>query len=171
MSRSPYELNQTIYVDAGYALLLDLINGFLARFNWYVGDDPEDCLDRIQAHKRWKEDKKEGCVSLTVYEGRSHCSIVGSGLGIRILHVRRFIQEGTRRVASIPSAIRSRLDHIPNLVEIDSHRFFRLDGNQLAFNLTQYLADRGYQSCMESPSGESVVYVKRSPLLTPQQRD
>ena len=165
MTGSPYELKQTIYVNAGYARLLDLINGYLARLPWQVGEDREDSLRDVQAHRRWEEGRNEGRAALVVYEGRTHVSMVGSGLSIRVLHVRRFVQEGTQNVSSIPTAVRRRLNDIPNAVEIDSHRFWYQDGNQLAFNLVRYLADQGCQSCMASPSGE-LSYVRRNPLLS-----
>lgn len=168
-SRSPYGLNQTIYVNAGYARLLDLVNGYLARGSWWAGDDYEDGLHRFRAHRKWKDERKEGSVGLVVYASRTHYSVPGSGLVIRILHARRFIQEGTRNVSSIPRSVRSRFNDVPNVVEIESHRLWSADGNHFAFHIAQYFTDRDCQCCMASPAGE-LVYVKRSPLLTAQQR-
>ena len=67
MNSKPYKIIQTIYVDAGFARLLDIISGYLSRFRWYVGEDREDSLLHETAQQRWKDEKKEGKVALVLY--------------------------------------------------------------------------------------------------------
>ena len=145
---SKYYKSRIIYVDAGFAQLLDLISGYLSKLGWYIGEDYEDSLSRQPAQQRWKEKKKEGSVLLVLYAARGHYSIIGSGIILRVLHVRRFIQEGTQPLCSIPKEIRSSLDHLPNIVEIEAHYLWEGDGHNLALLLAQYLTNHGYRACM-----------------------
>ena len=154
MDSTPYKIVQTIYVDAGFSRLLDLISGYLCKLRWYVGDDPEDSLSRKTALQRWEDTKQEGKVALVLYPTRSFYSITGSGILLRVLHLRRFIQEKAQSISSIPNEIRLGLDHLPNTVEIEVHNLWRVDGDNFATLLAHHLTDHGCQVCMKSISGE-----------------
>ena len=142
-----------------FSRLLDLISGYLYKLDWYVGDAREDSLRHRPALCRWKDCKKEGKVALVLYPARSLCSTTGSGILLRVLHLRRFIQEKTQSISSIPNEIRCGLDHLPNIVEIDVHGLWRELGDDLASQLARHLTDHGCQACMKSISGD-LVWIK-----------
>ena len=125
MDATPYKIVQTIYVDAGFSRLLDLISGYLCKLGWYVGDEREDSLSRKPALQRWEDTKQEGEVALVLYPARSFYSLTGYGILLRVLHLRCFIQEKTQSIFSIPHEIRLGLDHLPNTVEIEVHNLWR----------------------------------------------
>ena len=145
-----YKTVQTIYAEAGFAPLLDLISGYLSSARWYTGEDPEDSLRRRPAQQRWQSEKREGKVALVLYAARQHYSMLGSGILLRILHVRRFVQEGTQPISTIPMDIRLRLDHLPNVVEVETHNWWSMDGSNLAYTLALRLSDYGHRTYMVS---------------------
>lgn len=167
MSSKYYKIVQTVYVDAGFSRLLNLVSGYLSKIGWHVGDEHEDSLDHKPAQARWEVE--DGKAAIVVYPTRSSYSMIGSGILIRFFHLRRFIQKGTQSISSIPNEIRSRFDNLPNAVEIEAHYLWHGDGDILAFLLGQYLTDKGCPAFMESLSGE-LIRIKRNPLLSPEER-
>ena len=143
MSSKFYSTVQTIYVDAGFRKLLNLVSGYLSKLGWYTGDEHEDSLLIKPAQARWEEEN--GKVVIIVYPTRSSYSIIGSGFLLRLLHVRSFIQEGTQPISCIPSEILSCLDNLPNVIEIAAHNLWHQDGKILGFRLAEYLTEKGHR--------------------------
>ena len=167
MSSQQYKIVQTIYVHAGFSKLLNRVSGYLSKGLWCVGDEREDSLIYKPAQKRWEEE--EGEAAIVIYPGRSSYSIIGSGILLRLRHLRRFIQEGTLSISSIPNEVRSHLDNLPNAVEIEVHFYWHGNGDLVALDLAKYLTDLGYPAYMESFYGE-LIRIKRNPLLSSEER-
>ena len=140
MNPKQYRIVQTIYVDAGFSKLLNLVSGYLSKLGWYVGNEHEDSLYHKPAHTRWVEE--DGKAVIIVYPTRASYSVIGSGILLRLLHVRCFIQEGTQTTSAIPYEIRSRLDNLPNVIEIEAHYKCHSDGGIFACLLAEHLTNK-----------------------------
>jgi len=168
-TEKPYRVIQSLYTDCTFYRLLDLISGFLAKHYFVSGEEAEDNLRRNPAMKRWKASGIGHRASVIAYTSRSEATSPRSGSVMVARHVRREVNDGLSGLSDIPLEIRSRLDGVPNVLEIETHYWWDFLYNPVARNLAVHLTGARCRVFMMSLT-DDIVLIKRNPLLTPDER-
>jgi hypothetical protein len=168
-SSKRYRVIQSLYTDCSFHRLLDLLSGFLAKHNFVSGEEAEDNLRRHPAMARWKERGIDHRAAVVAYTSRSEATSPRSGSVIAVRNVRREVNERLTRAAELPSEVLSRLDGIPNILEIETHVWWDFLYSPVARDIAAHLTSARCRVFMMSIT-DDIFVIKRNPLLSADER-
>ena len=160
-------LTQTVYSMAGYRTLQDIVSGYFAHRHWYCGEDRDDDLRSWPLAERWK-DERDSCY-VSAIPMRSWYSLIGHGVGVRIINDKRRYQE--RGIFASPSDLRRLFPGVPNRIEVDGHHKLTGDADFIARDLALAI-DKSRQGgrIIRIDVDNEATRLKTNPLLAEDER-
>ncbi len=160
-------LTQTVYSMAGYRTRQAIVSGYFARRHWYCGKDGDDDLRSWPLAERWK-DERDSCY-VSAIPMRSWYSLIGHGVGVRIINDKRLYQE--RGIFAMPSDLRRLFPGVPNRIEVDGHHKLTGDADFIARDLALAI-DKSRQGgrIVRIDVDNEATRLKTNPLLAEDER-